>query len=460
MAENPGVPPVERGLIEDKAPKPPGVMSKHTQSLVIMGVAVLMVLIMWLTGNNKRPPAVASPTTSLPSVSPTDPAKLQELKNTIQSEQFATRRPIAPPDATQQNWLNPTGMFGTPAASNQSAYYAPPNGQLAGPMPPPPNPEGYQQPTATVEDALREEKKKRAYESLFASNVALTYRQGEDAEKFESAATAPVPGEPQALPQLPPSITQGISPDPTALRPIAPQSTPAGGISSISPDRPTGASLGKTNPASRVRDAARPDVPNQSQGKNYVLFEATVIETVLMNRLDGSFAGPVMCLVSTDVYSHDRQHVLIPAGTKVLGEAQKVNAFGQDRLAVFFHRLIMPDGYSESLDQFKGLDQQGATALHDKVNNHYAKIFGASLAVGILGGIAEVGTGTVFTASAIDQARQGFGEGLAMSGERILDRFLNLVPTITIREGARVKIYLSNDLLLPDYANHTMPADM
>ena len=199
---------------------------------------------------------------------------------------------------------------------------------------------------------------------------------------------------------------------------------------------------------------------NQSQGKKYVLFEGTVIETVLMNRLDGSFAGPVMCLVSTDVYSHDRQHVLIPAGTKVLGEAQKVNAFGQDRLAVFFHRLIMPDGYSESLDQFKGLDQQGATALHDKVNNHYVKIFGASLAVGVLGGIAEVGTGSVLTASAIDQARQGFGEGLAMSGERVLDRFLNLMPTITIREGARVKIYLSNDLVLPDYANHTMPADM
>jgi type IV secretion system protein VirB10 len=47
-----------------------------------------------------------------------------------------------------------------------------------------------------------------------------------------------------------------------------------------------------------------------------------------------------------------------------------------------------------------------------------------------------------------------------MSGERVLDRFLNLMPTITIREGARVKIFLTNDLLLPDYVNHTMPADM
>jgi len=460
MAENPVVPPVERGLIEDKAPKPPGVMSKHTQSLVIMGVAVLMVLIMWLTGNNKRPTAVANPTTTLPSVSPTDTAKLQELKNTIQSEQLATRRPIAPPGATQQNWLNPPGMFGSPTPLNQSAYYAPPNGQFAGPMGPAPTPEPYQQPTATVEDALKEEKKKRAYESLFASNVALTYRQGEDAQKFEAASVTLASLDPQPLPQVLPPTTQAVSTEETPLRSLLPQSTPASGPSSVPPNPQTESSPGKGTAAPQLRDALKTGSRNQSQGKKYVLFEGTVIETVLMNRLDGSFAGPVMCLVSTDVYSHDRQHVLIPAGTKVLGEAQKVNAFGQDRLAVFFHRLIMPDGYSETLDQFKGLDQQGATALHDKVNNHYAKIFGASLAVGILGGIAEVGTGTVFTASAIDQARRGFGEGLAMSGERILDRFLNLMPTITIREGARVKIYLSNDLLLPDYVNHTMPADM
>jgi len=207
-------------------------------------------------------------------------------------------------------------------------------------------------------------------------------------------------------------------------------------------------------------DGVEPGAFNKSAGKTYVLFEGTVIETVLMNRLDGSFAGPVNCLVANDVYSHDRQHVLIPAGSKVLGDADKVNTFGQQRLAVAFHRLIMPDGYSVSLDQFKGLDQIGATALRDKVNNHYLKIFGASLAIGVLGGIAEAGTGDVFTESALDRARMGFGESSALAGEQILDRFLNILPTITIREGHRVKVYLSNDLLLPDYAEHDMDPDL
>lgn len=118
----------------------------------------------------------------------------------------------------------------------------------------------------------------------------------------------------------------------------------------------------------------------------------------------------------------------------------------------------MPDGFSVNLDQFKGLDQQGATALQDKVNNHYAKIFGASLALGVLGGVSQAGTGTVLNSTAEDRMRQGFGAGLANAGNQILDRFLNILPTITIREGTRVKIYLSGDLLLPAYHDHHLPS--
>ena len=365
MAETPDVHPVERGLIEDKAPKPPGVMSKHTQSLVIMGVAVLMVLIMWLTGNNKKPTAAASPTTALPSVSPTDNAKVQEMKQAIQSEQMATRRGIAPPDAIQQNWLNVPGMYGSPMATNPSAYYGLPTGQSVA-SPPPPGPEPYQQVPATAEDALKEERKKREYESLFASNVALTYREGDDAQKFDAASKTPVPLEPPPFPQALSAAPQGMVGDQTALRSLLSQSTPASGPVNPSPNPPNVSAAGKGNTGAPDHHAAKQDAVNQSRGKKYVLFEGTVIETVLMNRLDGSFAGPVMCLVSTDVYSHDRQHVLIPAGTKVLGEAQKVNAFGQDRLAVFFHRLIMPDGYSETLylDLENNLDFNAETSRH------------------------------------------------------------------------------------------------
>jgi type IV secretion system protein VirB10 len=199
---------------------------------------------------------------------------------------------------------------------------------------------------------------------------------------------------------------------------------------------------------------------NAAAGKTYVLFEGTILETVLINRLDGGFAGPVECLLSTDVHSNDRQHLLIPAGSKLLGETKKVDTFGQTRLAVVFHRVLMPDGYSVSLDQFKGLNQIGDTGLRDQVNNHYLRIFGVSLAVGALGAVSEAGTGGALNATGGDLMRQGFAVSTAQSASQILDKFLNVMPTVTIREGHRVKVYLAGDLALPDYINHKMPSDL
>ena len=128
--------------------------------------------------------------------------------------------------------------------------------------------------------------------------------------------------------------------------------------------------------------------PNAAGGKTYVLFEGTILETVLINRLDGEFTGPVECLLSTDVYSNDRQHLLIPAGSKLLGETKKVDASGRHVSQSCFIGL-MPDGYSVSLDQFTGLNQIGDTGLRDQVNNHYLRIFGVSLAIGALGAVPK-----------------------------------------------------------------------
>ena len=128
---------------------------------------------------------------------------------------------------------------------------------------------------------------------------------------------------------------------------------------------------------------------NSAHGQPFAVFEGTTIDTVLVNRLDGEFAGPLKVMVTNPIYSQDRQHILIPEGTFILGDVQKVAGLGQKRLAVTFHRLLMPDGYSVDLDQFHGLDQAGDTGLKDKVNNHYIEIFGASIALGVIAGAAQ-----------------------------------------------------------------------
>jgi type IV secretion system protein VirB10 len=157
--------------------------------------------------------------------------------------------------------------------------------------------------------------------------------------------------------------------------------------------------------------------------------------------------------VTTPVYSHSRQHLVIPAGARVLGTASPVQAWGESRLAVRFHRLVMPDGRSYSLEKFAGLNQAGDAGLKDQVNRHYLQVFGASLAIGALSGLTQFQTrgGADPAYEFSDAYRQGLGGSLATSAGRILDRFLNVLPTVTIREGHRVKVYLTSDLELPEY---------
>jgi type IV secretion system protein VirB10 len=181
----------------------------------------------------------------------------------------------------------------------------------------------------------------------------------------------------------------------------------------------------------------------------YRLYEGTIIDTVLTNRLDGTFNGPVNCLVSVPVYAAD--HVVIPAGARVLGEARAVNTFGQTRLAVVFHRVILPNGQHIDLDNFHGLNQVGDLGLRDQVNHHYAQIFGVSLALGAIAGFAQGQTAIGADANALDAYRQGAAATVSQSSTRVLDRFLNILPTVTNREGHRIKVYLSQDLELPAY---------
>jgi type IV secretion system protein VirB10 len=439
-----------RATVEKKALKPAGLLPKNTQQLVILGVAVVMVLIMWLTGSGKRPPTATAgiPT---PRVQAADPATVQDFKQSIQKDQAATRQPISQADFERLQALGladriPPGTVLPPDGT------PPPPALVAGATvenqpPPPPDP-------------VKEDKKKREYLSLFAPNVAFTSRRGQEAEQL-------VGFQARALTISPPTGThEPLTQNTEELEQQGQQlqgqfSTANRAPAQVNRDMQSNAQ--ETSREQKIEngvvhnpEGSQPGAFNSSTDKRYVLFEGTVLETLLINRLNGTFSGPVNCLVTNDIYSHDGQHVLIPAGTKVLGEAKKVEAFGQQRLAVFFHRLIMPDGFSVTLDQFKGLNQIGETSLRDKVNNHYLQIFGASLAIGVLGGIAQAGTGNVYTNSASDQARAGFGSSLANSSMQILDKFLNVLPTVTIREGSRVKVYLVGDLLLPDYSQHTM----
>jgi type IV secretion system protein TrbI len=180
----------------------------------------------------------------------------------------------------------------------------------------------------------------------------------------------------------------------------------------------------------------------EREGDLYRIYESTLVRTILTNRLDGTFTGPVICTVTEPVMSKEKV-VLIPTGSRFLGEARRVEERNQQRLAVWFDRLLLPNGYSVPLEKAPGLNSLGETGLKDKTDHHYLRRFSFAGAIGLLGGLRLYGG---------RPDPYGFESGVMASAGSVasndLARRTSDVPTITIREGHVVNVYLANDLLV------------
>jgi type IV secretion system protein VirB10 len=316
-------------------------------------------------------------------------------------------------------------------------------------MVPPSAPVLNEAPTqAQTPDPLVAERQRREYESLFASNVVLSRRpdrQRPDAGRATPSGSNAVSARDGAAPSIDEiadaavRATARITPASTQTPPAATPAAPGAGARSVG--------------GSPLQRPAHTD-PISYAGPLHRILEGTIIDAVLTNRLDGSNAAPLNCLVTNPTYSHGGQQIVIPAGARILGETKPVQALGETRLAVAFHRLLMPDGSTYSLDQFPGANQIGDTGLRDQVNQHYWSTFGAAAAVGLISGLAQLvgtaglgsgdGNRTVIIAG-------GTADAASQASAQTMNRFLNRLPTITIREGHRVKVYLTSDLELPAY---------
>ena len=217
----------------------------------------------------------------------------------------------------------------------------------------------------------------------------------------------------------------------------APTASPGGAAPSAGPVQ--------APPSRDYSSPARVGAPEDPPGWERI-HEGSFLEAALVTQLSGDFPGPVLAVVSVPFYSADRQRILVPRGARVIGTTQAVSSRDQSRLAVSFHRLLYPDGRWVSL-QFHGLNQVGEGALKDRVNRHYLSLFTAVGAVGILSGLTLRGSHPYGGGRQSFQA--GAGQGLGQAAERILDRFLNRLPTLTIRAGHRLRVWFTSDVLVP-----------
>jgi type IV secretion system protein VirB10 len=313
---------------------------------------------------------------------------------------------------------------------------------------PAPRTEVYTEPRAnTPQDPIAADRRRREYESLFASNVVLSRRpEGQRPDASTAGAGQPPPD------RSSPSIDDIA--DAVVRATMRSGTTTTSSLPPVETSRAATESRPETSRVAGSKDTPAHTDPISPAGPLHRLVEGTVIDTVLANRLDGDSVAPVNCLVTNPVYSHSGQHVVVPAGARVLGQTRAVETLGETRLAVGFHRLVMPDGRSYSLDQFLGLNQIGDAGLRDRVNHHYWSTFGAAGAVGLITGLAQwLGTAG-FSGGTGDRTviiAGGATDAIAQASLQVMNRFLNRLPTITIREGHRVKVYLTSDLELPAY---------
>ena len=319
---------------------------------------------------------------------------------------------------------------------------------------------------AELREVLRLEAIERRTRSLRSTPIAITYRRPETGG-LAPAAAATAAAVPAADPSAQagdenrastPLITEPVSVMETiqALQALDAQQT-AGAELDAGRTRPAGLQIqppaaSPLGPADRARvpqgDPANPAIvrtPDDPPGWERI-YEGSFIEAVLVNQLNGDFPGPVLASVAVPFYSSDRQRIVIPRGARVIGSASAVAGQDQQRLAVGFHRLIFPDGQWVSL-AFHGLNQIGEGALKDHVNRHCLSMFASVGAVGIISGLTLRGSNPY--AGGAEGVRAGAGQGLAQGATNILDRFLNRLPTITIRAGHRLRIWLTSDVLVP-----------
>lgn len=177
----------------------------------------------------------------------------------------------------------------------------------------------------------------------------------------------------------------------------------------------------------------------------------TVIPASLITGLNSDLPGTVIAQVTENVYDTVTGRILlIPQGSRLIGTYSSVVAFGQNRAFVVWQRIIMPDGASIRIDNLPATDAAGYTGLKDGVDDHtWTLLKGVVLSTLLgVGTQATFGTSQSNLVQAISQSTQ---ESTNQAGQRIVEKDLNVQPTITIRPGWPLRVIADKDLLLRPY---------
>ncbi len=185
----------------------------------------------------------------------------------------------------------------------------------------------------------------------------------------------------------------------------------------------------------------------------FELKAGAIVPAALLTAVDTSRAGPVIATVTQNVYdSVTGRHLLLPQGTRLVGSSEGESAYGDRRAFLTWERLILPNGKSLILTGEPGVDAQGAVGVRGQVDRRLWPLLVGTLFAGAITTLGQIardddgGSGGLLGDAGDAAAIEG-----ARVGGRLVDRELEVRPSIRLRAGAPVRVMITRDLILEPY---------
>lgn len=186
------------------------------------------------------------------------------------------------------------------------------------------------------------------------------------------------------------------------------------------------------------------------------LAAGSVIPAVLLTGINSDLPGVITAQVRQTIYdTFDESTVVIPQGTRVVGRYSSQVAYGQERVLVAWDELIMPNGNRINIRGMPGADGIGQAGFNDQVDAHFWRIWGSAFMVSMLGvgvQLSQPQNSSYQNApTASQQASAAAANSLNQAGSKVLDKNMNLSPTLTVRPGYAFNIIINKSIMLPAY---------
>jgi type IV secretory pathway VirB10-like protein len=185
------------------------------------------------------------------------------------------------------------------------------------------------------------------------------------------------------------------------------------------------------------------------------------IAASLVSGLNSDLPGFVIAAVTENVFDTvSGRFLLIPQGSRLVGKYDNVVAFGQERALVVWQRIIMPDGSSIVIDNLPATDAAGYAGLADEVDPHtWTLLKGVALAT-VLGVGSQLASGANLGSNngdLVTALQQSLQSTTNRAGQRLVERNLNVQPTMTVRPGWPLRVIVHKDLVLRPYRGSSSP---